>query len=47
MMLRDLDWHLARHESRYDVWAKGERKIAVPRHAEVNEYTAKAILREA
>jgi mRNA interferase HicA len=45
--LRDLGWRLARHGGRHDVWAKGERELAVPRHNEINEYTAKAILREA
>jgi predicted RNA binding protein YcfA (HicA-like mRNA interferase family) len=45
--LRDLGWQLGRHGSRHDVWEKEERELAVPRHAEVNEYTAKAILREA
>jgi hypothetical protein len=29
------------------VWGRGEREIVVPRHAEINEYTAKAILRDA
>jgi hypothetical protein len=29
------------------VWARDERELVVPRHVEVNEYTAKAILREA
>jgi len=29
------------------VWAKGDHEIAVPRHREINEYTAKAILKEA
>lgn len=45
--LRELGWQLARHGGRHDVWAKGEREIVVPRHAEINEYAAKAILREA
>jgi hypothetical protein len=30
-----------------DVWARGEQGLVVPRHGELNEYTAKAILREA
>ncbi|MBM4395114.1 MAG: type II toxin-antitoxin system HicA family toxin [Deltaproteobacteria bacterium] len=45
--LRELGWQFARHGDRHDVWAKGEREIVVPRHAEINEYTARAILREA
>ena len=42
-----LGWRLVRHGARHDVWSDGEREIAVPRHNEINEYTAKAILREA
>jgi mRNA interferase HicA len=45
--LRAAGWHLIRHGGRHDVWSNGEREIAVPRHSEINEYTAKAILREA
>jgi len=29
------------------VWVRGEREIAVPRHAEINEYTATSIVSEA
>jgi len=45
--LRDLGWRIARHGRRHDVWAKEEREIVVPRHNEINELTAKAILGEA
>ncbi len=45
--LRTLGWILARHGSRHDVWSNGERDLVVPRHNEINEYTAKAILKEA
>jgi predicted RNA binding protein YcfA (HicA-like mRNA interferase family) len=45
--LRELGWELSRHGRRHDVWVRGEHEIVVPRHAEINEYTAKAILREA
>jgi hypothetical protein len=38
---------LARHGKRHDVWMLGEREIAVPRHTDINEYTARAILKEA
>jgi len=30
-----------------DIWRRGERELALPRHREINEYKAKAILREA
>ena len=42
--LRALGWSRGR---RHDVWACGEREVAVPRHVEINEYTASAILRTA
>jgi mRNA interferase HicA len=45
--LRSLGWHLVRHGARHDVWSDGETEIAVPRHSDINEYTAKAILKEA
>jgi len=45
--LRAHGWTLARHGGKHDVWSRGERELVVPRHAEINEYTAKAILREA
>lgn len=43
--LQELGWTLARHGGRHDVWTKGEGEIVVPRHREINEFTAKAILR--
>jgi predicted RNA binding protein YcfA (HicA-like mRNA interferase family) len=45
--LRELGWRPARRGRRHDVWTNGEREIAVPRHNEINEYTAQAILKEA
>ena len=45
--LEQLGWCLVRHGSRHDIWRRGERELALPRHREINEYTAKAILREA
>ncbi len=45
--LRELGWVLVRHGTRHDVWGKGDRELTVPRHNEINEYTARAILREA
>lgn len=43
--LQALGWTLARHGGRHDVWIKGEGEIVVPRHREINECTARAILR--
>lgn len=45
--LCSLGWRLVRHGARHDLWSDGEREIVVPRHNEINEYTAKAILKEA
>jgi mRNA interferase HicA len=45
--LRCLGWAFSRHGKRHDVWAKGDREIAVPRHNEINEYTARGILQAA
>ncbi|MBM3295558.1 MAG: type II toxin-antitoxin system HicA family toxin [Candidatus Aminicenantes bacterium] len=45
--LRSLGWLLVRRGGRHDIWARGEYEIAVPRHREINEYTARAIMRSA
>jgi mRNA interferase HicA len=45
--LQQLGWRLARHGRRHDVWTNDEREIAVPRHKEINEHTAKAIITDA
>ncbi len=45
--LQRLGWKLDRHGYRHDIWTNGEYEIAVPRHNEINDYTAKAILKEA
>ena len=45
--LRSLGWAIARRGGRHDIWARGDDEIAVPRHWEINEYTARAILRSA
>jgi mRNA interferase HicA len=46
-ILKNLGWSLDRHGRKHDVWTNGEYEIVVPRHKEINEYTAKAILKEA
>ena len=45
--MRLLGWSLSRHGRRHDIWTNGMQEIAVPRHKEINEYTAGAILKEA
>lgn len=44
--LTDLGWRLDRHGARHDVWRGGERTDAMPRHTEINDRLAKAILAE-
>jgi predicted RNA binding protein YcfA (HicA-like mRNA interferase family) len=45
--LKKLGWSLIRRGAKHDIWEKGDSALAVPRHNEINEYTAKAILKEA
>ena len=42
-----MGWHFDRHGRKHDIWICNEREIAIPRHNEINEYTAKAIIKEA
>jgi predicted RNA binding protein YcfA (HicA-like mRNA interferase family) len=39
-----LGWRLDRRGGKHDVWVRRRRRIAVPRHSEIAEYTARAIL---
>jgi mRNA interferase HicA len=45
--LRQLGWTLQSHGKRHDVWTNGRREEAIPRHREINEKLAQAILRRA
>ncbi len=47
--LRALGWRLSRHGRKHDVWinAEGDASEYVPRHTEINELLAKAILSNA
>ncbi|OGO55663.1 MAG: hypothetical protein A2Z32_03210 [Chloroflexi bacterium RBG_16_69_14] len=40
-----LTWALVRQGSAHEVWRLGDRQIAIPRHREINELTAQAIVR--
>ena len=46
-LLSQLGWYFVRHGGKHDIWTDGDREIAIPRHNEINEYTAKAILKDA
>jgi mRNA interferase HicA len=45
--LRALGWNFQRHGGSHDIWGRETRSLAVPRHNEIIENTARAILREA
>lgn len=45
--LSEFGWWLDRHGGNHDVWTNGIESEAVPRHGEINEFTAKKILKKA
>lgn len=45
--LKKLGWWLSPGGGKHDKWTNGVHSIAVPRHIEVNEYTARGILKQA
>jgi len=45
--LKAMGWQFLRHGGRHDVWTNGEREIPIPRHVEINEYTAQGIIKQA
>ncbi len=46
--LTQLGWYVERQGGAHEIWGNGTgRAIAVPRHREINENTARAILRDA
>jgi mRNA interferase HicA len=45
--LRALGWKFLRHGGKHDVWTNGSREEAVPRHTEISEKLASAILARA
>jgi mRNA interferase HicA len=42
-----LGWRFERHGARHDVWQRGERTEAVPRHTDINDRLARAIIARA
>ena len=42
--LRQLGWHFLRHGGKHDVWTDGKREQAIPRHTEIHDKLAQAIL---
>jgi mRNA interferase HicA len=54
MKKRDLEkqlskngWRFSHHGGNHDIWTNGKKHEAVPRHREINEYTAKKIIKTA
>ncbi|NGX54316.1 MAG: hypothetical protein K1000chlam4_01042 [Chlamydiae bacterium] len=45
--LRKLGWWSGRHGGSHDIWTNGMMTTQVPRHKEINELTAKSILKKA
>jgi mRNA interferase HicA len=46
-LLRRLGWRLLRHGGDHDIWSRDGGRIMVPRQNEINEYTARGILKDA
>lgn len=45
--LVDNGWQLVRNGANHDIYSDGQRSEPIPRHKEINELTAKAILKRA
>ncbi len=45
--LSKLGWRFYDHSGNHDIWTNGSKKEAISRHREINEYTAKKILKVA
>lgn len=46
-VLKKMGFSFERHGGGHDIWTNGRTSVAVPRKNEVNEYTAKAIIKKA
>jgi mRNA interferase HicA len=44
--LKQAGWWLDRQGGSHEVWTDGNKTVTVPRHREINEFTARAIIRE-
>ena len=43
---RHRTWILHREGREHDIWICGDTKVSVPRHREINTYTAEAIFKD-
>lgn len=44
-LLRKNGWYLEREGANHDIYAKGDKLEPIPRHVEINELLAKAIIK--
>ena len=44
-VLRALGWHFLRDGGNHEIWTNGAETEPIPRHNEINEMTAKGILK--
>lgn len=44
--MSQLGWRLLRQGGSHEVWTNGTNTVSVPRHREVNELTARGILKD-
>ena len=45
-LLRKSGWYLKREGCGHEIWANGREQVSIPRHKEINEQTAKAIIKK-
>ena len=45
--LKAIGWHFLREGGNHEIWTNGVDKILIPRHREIREGTAKAIIKQA
>ncbi len=44
--LKKAGWYLKRQGANHEIWTDGKKSIPVPRHTELDEDTAKGILKD-
>lgn len=42
----EVEWTKVREGANHEVWSCGHQQVAIPRHREINEYTAEAVLKD-
>jgi hypothetical protein len=42
----NVEWRLVREGRQHEIWQCGTTRVSVPRHREVNNYTAEAIMKD-